>query len=162
MVGEGLFFALVQRLLLLTIDQLWRDHLHSLDNLRAGINLRSYGQKDPLIEFKNEAFTLFNEMLGNVKESVLRKLFHSNIVRNSNQDLFDKNYHKKGSIIAQKSSSSAFSNNNPKDDKLPNIKRNVSADAFDPTVPESWGRVGRNDPCPCGSGRKYKYCHGKI
>ena len=115
------FWNLARASSLSFIDQAWRDHLSEMDYLRSGIGLRAMGQRDPLVEYQNEGYDLFEDLINKVKFSVIRILFN-----------FDKN------LIIQK------------DKKQDNVTEKQSID----------GKVGRNDSCPCGSGKKYKKCHG--
>ena len=121
--GDELFAELERILLLQNIDYWWREQLYDMDYLREGINLRAYGQKDPLVEYKIEAFQLFNNTLQLIKENFFRYLFHVEVVT----------------------------------EEAPAPARRAGAGA----QPAS-RKVGRNDPCPCGSGKKYKKCCGRA
>ena len=127
-------------IMLRTVDNKWIDHLHNIDMLRDGIGLRAYGQKDPLIEYKKEAYDMFNNMMHEIQGDVVKHIFRTKFgiqVMNSNE----------------------------------NIETDLSkaAENFDSTVEEDIEvkpvkkdmKIGRNDPCPCGSGKKYKHCCGK-
>lgn len=148
-----------KRVLLLTLDQLWKDHLLSLDHLRQGISLRSYGQKDPLNEFKREAFIMFDHMLSNIRELVCQRLAQFEMRSAEELDALEmrqpKNMH-----LTRLDPAANLQPHQPTDiGGTVRIKTNVPIDPNDPTT---WGKVGRNDDCPCGSGKKYKFCHGKI
>ncbi len=130
-----------KNLLLQILDQAWKDHLLTLDHLRQGIGLRSYGQRDPLNEYKQEAFNLFEVMLDQFRERITSVLCHVEL-RSNVDDLPEP--------PAQKMQESHPAL--PRDD-IPA----VSAEEI-----RSWGRVPRNAPCPCGSGRKFKHCHGRV
>ena len=114
---------LEKKIFLQIIDFSWRSHLQYLEQLRQVIGLRQYGQKDPLSEFKKEAFALFENLLAKIKNDLIKFLFNLNIVVNSQ---IDKN---KDEIIENKN---------------------------------DYKKVGRNEKCPCGSGKKFKHCHGNI
>src|SRR5262245_9117448 len=124
--------------MLQVIDHHWKDHLLGMDHLRDGIGLRGYGQKDPLIEYKREGYDLFSGMMERVKSDTLDRLFHVQAVRNEAQ---------------QATPPPVLSRPQPKL-TLNRGEEPVSA----PTVHRSDDKIGRNDPCPCGSGKKYKKC----
>ena len=138
-----------QQIFLATLDEEWKDHLCSLDKLRHGINLRAYAQKDPLIEYKKEAFALFEDMTLQIEEKTLNRIIHSHLKvdaeKQAEVDLL-KQIAKKQKMFINKSENN-FSNfvDNA-------INKN----------PSSWGNIGRNQQCPCGSAKKYKHCHGAI
>ncbi|MDP8204642.1 MAG: preprotein translocase subunit SecA [Candidatus Tenebribacter mawsonii] len=141
-----------RRVLLGVVDELWRDHLHEMDLLKDGIGLRAYGQKDPLIEYKKESFHLFQTLVSNINMAVTKKVFTTYIIAPEKiQDFLEmaKQRHE---------SSSAF---DVPQQKEPNVTTN--APEKQKLQPRSVGeKIGRNDPCPCGSGKKYKKCCGKI
>ncbi len=159
--GAEIVKKIEKQIFLLTLDSEWKDHLLSLDKLRHGINLRAYAQKDPLIEYKRDAFNLFEEMMLRIEEQVLSRIAHVQI--NVDRDEGEIN------LIAQAPKQRMFETRNdpafvqsePKvlQTKTP-LKSNVRPQDRDPRNPESWGNVGRNESCPCGSGKKFKQCHG--
>ncbi len=159
--GAEVVKKIEKQIFLLTLDSEWKDHLLSLDKLRHGINLRAYAQKDPLIEYKRDAFNLFEEMMLRIEEQVLSRIAHVQI--NVDRDEGEIN------LIAQAPKQRMFETRNdpafvqsePKalQTKTP-LKSNVNRQDRDPRNPESWGNVGRNESCPCGSGKKFKQCHG--
>jgi preprotein translocase subunit SecA len=159
--GAEVVKKIEKQIFLLTLDSEWKDHLLSLDKLRHGINLRAYAQKDPLIEYKRDAFNLFEEMMLRIEEQVLSRIAHVQI--NVDRDEGEIN------LIAQAPKQRMFETRNdpafvqsePKvlQTKTP-LKSNVNPQDRDPRNPESWGNVGRNESCPCGSGKKFKQCHG--
>lgn len=143
-------------ILLQQLDTNWKEHLLSLDHLRQGINLRAFGQRDPLNEYKAEAFAMFQGMLDRLRESVTLTLSmveinpeHGalNIMPRANFDDVETNHPDPDSAKTAK---------NPMASVTP-IKK-----AFDKNDPATWGKVQRNELCPCGSGKKYKHCHGQI
>ena len=141
-----------RRVMLSVVDELWRDHLHEMDLLKEGIGLRAYGQKDPLIEYKKESFNLFQTLVSNINMAVTKKVFTTYIIAPEKiQDFLEmaKQRHE---------SSSAFDIPQPTE---PNVTTN--APEKQKLQPRSVGeKIGRNDQCPCGSGKKYKKCCGKI
>ncbi|CAK9253263.1 unnamed protein product [Sphagnum jensenii] len=136
-----------KRFLLLTLDQLWKDHLHALDHLRQGINLRAYGQKDPLNEYKREAFGLFEQMLGSIRELAVTRLAHMHLK------------------LSDEDGSKALSDYQPKiemhESRIDPAEENLQS-KITSFQQEAWGKVGRNEKCPCGSEKKYKQCHGRL
>src|SRR5579862_3316346 len=140
-------------ILLQTLDHLWREHLIMLDHLRQVIGLRGYGQRDPLQEYKSEAFSLFETMIAHLREAVTAQLMRVEIVppEQPPQPLPAMEAHKFDPNTGE--DELAFAN--------ASLVPAVTADR-DPKNQATWGKVGRNEDCPCGSGRKYKHCHGKY
>ena len=144
-------------ILLQTLDQLWRDHLVNLDHLRSVIGFRGYAQRDPLNEYKSEAFELFQAMLANLRQAVTAQLMRVELVREEAAPLQPPpavGHHIDATTGEDDFGEGAMS-----------ATLFSGPDAVDPAVrnpddPSSWGSVGRNEPCPCGSGKKYKHCHG--
>jgi len=152
-VGEEQFTPFMRMVLLQSLDTHWREHLAALDYLRQGIHLRGYAQKNPKQEYKREAFELFSQLLDTVKLEVTRTLLTVRIqTREQAQEL-------ERAAQAIEASGSQVSNVTY---THPNEDVSVSSDTDPRTVAADVPRVGRNDPCPCGSGKKYKHCHGKL
>jgi preprotein translocase subunit SecA len=150
-------------LLLQILDQMWKDHLLTLDHLRQGINLRAYGQRDPLNEYKREAFELFETLLSRLREQVTGVLSHIELRIQQNPDMEMQMALRQRELTEGRSdpAEGAGSDNDVSDARA--WPRTVSAGAApDPRDPASWGKVSRNAACPCGSGKKYKHCHGKL
>jgi len=142
-------------ILLQTLDHLWREHLVMLDHLRQVIGLRGYGQRDPLQEYKSEAFSLFEAMIAHLREAVTAQLMRVEIVPpEEQQPLPPMEVHKANPITGE--DDMAFAN--------VSLAPAANADkaSRDPNNPATWGKVGRNEDCPCGSGKKYKHCHGRF
>ena len=158
--GPDIMRQVEKAVLLQTLDQLWREHLATLDHLRSVIGFRGYAQRDPLQEYKTEAFTLFEAMLGNLRQIVTAQLMRVELVQQQAPEM-------------------------PSDDDLPPMQVShgdepidgyaddgnvalaarpgrATAAERDPNDPATWGKVGRNELCPCGSGKKYKHCHGAL
>ncbi len=134
---------LEKQLILRSIDNLWVEHLSAMDYLRTGIGLRGYGQRDPLVEYKREAYTLFTQLLSKINERVVYNIFKVTL------SLRDKNKMQgKIKVLGQ----------NPYKKQIENRKKDNKAKSKHAPKKE----VGRNDPCPCGSGKKYKKCCGKL
>jgi preprotein translocase subunit SecA len=144
-----------KRFLLSTLDEIWKDHLHSLDHLKQGIHLRAYGQKDPLNEYKREAFEAFSQMLGRIRESVIQRLFHLEIIKeNTDSGLLAKDYEPKRKMSESRADPALNDDlDNSRSGLLNKLNQHINRDVE---------KVGRNEPCPCGSGKKYKFCHGQI
>jgi preprotein translocase subunit SecA len=159
--------------LLQTLDHLWREHLVTLEHLRQVIGFRAYGQRDPLNEYKSEAFVLFEAMLARLREDVTGQLMHVELMPPDEQpalqemelppmeahhiDPFsglDELALADAAIEAERSRPQVA-------DRRPPLQTRKSGSAVDPKDPATWGKVSRNAPCPCGSGKKYKHCHGK-
>jgi len=146
--------------LLRLLDQTWKNHLLALDHLRQGINLRAYGQRDPLNEYKREAFMMFEDMLDELRDSVTSVLAHLNIQSNVGDLLMEEDEPQE---MHETRLDPAFAEEGTADSQgsAPHRTRQAS-EHVNPRDPSTWGRVRRNEACPCGSGEKYKSCHGKV
>ncbi|MDO9576596.1 MAG: preprotein translocase subunit SecA [Candidatus Cloacimonadales bacterium] len=141
-----------RRVLLSVVDELWRDHLREMDLMKDGIGLRAYAQKDPLIEYKKESFMLFQQLVTGINRSVAKKVFTTYIVSPENIQDFLR-------MAKQRhDASSAF--NKPVPKAVPGRTNQPEIVKIQPRVVEN--KIGRNEPCPCGSGKKYKKCCGKL
>mgnify|MGYP001449487409 CR=1 FL=1 len=155
--GAPIMRAAEKSLMLQVLDQQWKDHLLQLDHLRQGIGLRAYGQRDPLNEYKSEAFTLFQFLLVRFRETVTKLLCHMEFQTQSDRE--------GGEVLKSFPSANPASHSaGLRDTTLLNKK---SPDPTQESTPQAtkqnhWGKVGRNEMCPCGSGKKYKRCHGKL
>jgi preprotein translocase subunit SecA len=151
--GEDEFGRLEKFLLLDTVDRQWKDHLLALDHLREGIGLRAYGQRNPLVEYKRESFALFEDMWERIEDHVVKFLYHAEPVE-------DMQLKRRGvSTTLSHPEAQGLASSHAQQERAANTP--VSApDARPTTVRRSQPKVGRNDPCPCGSGKKYKKCHG--
>jgi len=148
-------------LLLQLLDQAWKEHLLALDHLRQGIGLRAYGQRDPLNEYKREAFELFSEMLAKLRESIISVLAHLELrISTPEAELFGQPPTEMHESRQDPAFADAEAASPGADVAVLNRPRRRPAGALDPKAPDSWGKVSRNAPCPCGSGKKYKHCHG--
>jgi preprotein translocase subunit SecA len=160
--GFDIMRQVERQIFLVTIDSEWKDHLLSLDKLRNGINLRAYAQKDPLIEYKRDAFNLFEDMMLRIEEQVVSRVAHVQISLDGNEpESLEKLMPKQEQKMFEGRNDPAFVQSEAKPvmgEKT--VKTNVAAEDRDPTNPVTWGSVGRNELCPCGSGKKYKQCHG--
>jgi preprotein translocase subunit SecA len=144
-IGTQAMTELSKMLILQSLDQYWMEHLDTMADLREGISLRQMAQRDPLVEYKNEGFRLFDEMLGSVDTNIVNRFFKIRLVRE------DKSIQSKAVEVKAPAA-------NPFELKRDNRPGEISKQA---TVKNDLLKVGRNDPCPCGSGKKYKKCHGK-
>ena len=154
-----LFAMAEKRVLLETLDQLWKDHLLSLDHLRQGINLRAYAQRDPLNEYKQEAFSLFEHMLNHLREVVVTRMARLQIRMELTDDIMRMSAPKN---MQESRVDPALEPTPATGPKVVPITPRVKPDQRVATDPSSWGPVGRNEPGPCGSGKKFKHCHGAI
>jgi preprotein translocase subunit SecA len=151
--GQELTNSLERSVTLGFIDDAWKEHLRSMDDLKQSVQTATYEQKDPLVIYKMEAFELFKKMDGEVNRDIVQFLCHASIPLNDGEEL------KEGR--QQKTDMSRMSANKEDADGAP-----TENDYYDPTPVKqqpivNGPKIGRNDPCPCGSGKKYKACHGK-
>ncbi len=163
--GEEIMKSASKYLLLTTLDQVWKEHLHNLDHLRQGISLRAYGQKDPLIEYKREAFSLFEVMLDKLKGSFVQKICFLHIDPEHANKQSMKLANKKLQEMNTSRNDPAFEKYNTGSKivaKARPFKAVVASEDRDPNDPETWGKISRNELCPCSSGKKYKHCHGMV
>ncbi|MDR3521438.1 MAG: preprotein translocase subunit SecA [Acidocella sp.] len=149
-------------ILLQTLDQVWKEHLLALDHLRQGIGLRAYGNRDPLNEYKREAFVLFSSLLEDLKERVTLLLSHVVIgtapqVAPPPPPVMIENHPEPQPLVGG-SSGGGSDDRSP----VPVLVQPYREEDIDHDRPETWGATPRNAPCPCGSGKKYKYCHGRV
>ncbi|MDR3450965.1 MAG: preprotein translocase subunit SecA [Alphaproteobacteria bacterium] len=173
-VDEGTMRHAEKAALLGTLDQAWKDHLLALDHVRQGIHLRGYGQRDPLNEYSREAFGLFQLMLESIREEVTKALMHAGMRLPSLEEIMER---QRAAAMRELSGTEAGAASAFGDEPLPPgmVVRHPSSPAaprelpqrpaqhavFDAKDPASWGdHTPRNAPCPCGSGKKYKHCHG--
>ncbi len=160
--GEHVMRKIEKQIFLITLDSEWKDHLFSLDKLRQSINLRAYAQKDPLIEYKKEGFNMFEDMMLRVEEQLISRLSHVEISISSNEDEVNLIAHAPKQKTFESRVDPNFSSTKNENVKVPTapIRSNFDPANRDPRDASTWGQVGRNEPCPCGSGKKYKNCHG--
>ena len=149
--GEQISNSIEKSILMQIIDQNWTDHLGQLEDLRQIVGIRGYGQRDPLNEYKSESFLLFENLLNKFREDVTRTLFHIRMVSNEAIEKLNENNNQ---IETHHNKDENINKNKTIINKTKNIE-------IDPNNPSTWGKVGRNELCPCGSGKKYKNCHGK-
>lgn len=138
--GDDVSKYVEKSVMLQTLDHLWREHLVALDHLRSVVGFRGYAQRDPLQEYKSESFELFQSMLANLRRAVTSQMMRVQLVSQEEQTAAEQ-----AAFIEQQ-------NSNMEAD-IPEVDEETIA---------SWGHVGRNAPCPCGSGRKFKHCHGRF
>ena len=153
LVGAESFTQFERMVLLQTIDSQWRDHLSALDYLRQGIHLRGYAQKQPKQEYKREAFELFGQMLDSVKNDVTKTLMTVRIQSSEQIEEAAQALESRGENINNITYTAPTETG-----EAQTTLAEALATGLGPAVP----RVGRNDPCPCGTGKKYKFCHGKL
>ncbi len=181
--GPSMMHMAEKSILLRVLDQAWKDHLHGLDHLRQGINLRAYAQRDPLNEYKHEAFLMFQEMLSRAREMVISALSYLELYQETEEEIFDsavedlEEQNKKMKLEQAEFSDTKSTENAPlslskrlseakkkqkslpaskKEEKTTKSKKTVKAK--ETPLPEA---PTRNSLCPCGSGKRYKHCHGQ-
>ncbi len=168
--GPEVMRTIEKQLLLHVLDKQWKDHLLSLDHLRQGINWRAMAQRDPLIEYKREAFDLFEGMLAEIRAETTFLLSHVEIQpmasdvavpRSAPRAMSESRDDVLGVTDAPAGGNGADETPMPPPSKPQPVRRTAAAEIV-PGDPSTWGKVQRNAPCPCGSGRKYKHCHGKM
>ena len=170
--GSDVMRMIEKSLLLQILDQIWKEHLLTLDHLRQGIGLRAYGQRDPLNEYKREAFGLFQGLLDRLRERVTQVLAHLE-VRPAEPPAEESFLPPPPREMRETRDDPAFVGTvgEMTFDEAPArgdtataapVRSRQTARAIDPRDPSTWGRVARNAPCPCGSGKKYKHCHGLL
>jgi preprotein translocase subunit SecA len=148
-------------LILQILDQTWKEHLQQLDFLRQSVGLRAYAQRDPLNEYKAEAFELFEGMLNRMRETVTGALAHMEFrVDDGQPPIETPESPDADELIASRPAVGGVAEAAEAEagDTQTIVRRRT--EALDPDDPSTWGRVRRNAPCPCGSGKKYKHCHG--
>ncbi len=186
--GPEMMRAAEKSVLLQVLDQIWKEHLLALDHLRQGIGLRAYAQKDPLNEYKHEAFDLFDQMLAMLRETVTQVLCHMEISSEDPEGLMDyemgdmeetrhdpafsddpgmaalpNEIHPAAQVQSMMQGPTVFPAGTDPADVPPGWRLHEPLGRWiDPEEPESWGKVPRNAACPCGSGRKFKVCHGRV
>ncbi|WP_292287106.1 preprotein translocase subunit SecA [Marivita sp.] len=154
--GSDTMRQIEKQVLLQTIDSKWRDHLLTLEHLRSVVGFRGYAQRDPLNEYKSEAFQLFESMLDSLREDVSKQLGQVRPMTEQEQKAMMQQ------LAAQRASlSQAAEAATPEQGPAPGHPEKA-ADGFDENDQTTWGNPGRNDPCPCGSGKKFKHCHGRL
>jgi len=174
--GEGTLRQVEKSLLLQVLDQRWREHLITLDHLRAVIGFRGYAQRDPLNEYKSEAFKLFESLIGDLRREVTRQL--STIRAMSPEEQAERQrmiaemqarMQAEADAAAERAAAGLAAESRRPEPAPARAPVGAGAGALAaapaeaaPVDPASWGKVGRNEPCPCGSGKKFKHCHGRV
>jgi preprotein translocase subunit SecA len=148
--------AIEKQVLLQTIDQKWREHLLTLEHLRSVVGFRGYAQRDPLNEYKNEAFQLFESMLDSLRQDVTQRLSQIRPMSEDEQQAM------LAQIEEQRAQMEEAAKARQPGSKVAEPAAEGGAQGFDENDPSTWGNPGRNDPCPCGSGKKFKHCHGRL
>ena len=173
--GPAIMRQIERAVLLQTLDGLWREHLVTLEHLRQVIGLRGYGQRDPLNEYKNESFTLFEHMLARLREAVTGQLMHIELAKQEDvpplepAELPPMEAHHLDPLTGEDEfalETAGVGGNISRAAKPTRARKAVAATAAaaapNPADSSTWGKVQRNAVCPCGSGKKYKHCHGTF
>src|SRR5213082_3508912 len=174
--GAELMRWLERRIILDVVDSQWKDHLLSLDHLKEGIGLRGYAQKDPIVEFKKEAFVLFEDMMARIDNETIRYLFHIQMQQGEQPPEARRPEPPRTTPQSAAAAAASAAARASEPQQLPAVAREIErrqqrqqkdlqyqtgpAQAEAPKPVRVGAKVGRNDPCPCGSGKKYKKCHG--
>jgi len=158
--GPEIMRMVEKSLLLQILDQAWKEHLLQLDHLRQGIGLRAYGQRDPLNEYKREAFNLFEQMLDDLRERVTSVLAHVELRVGPSEDEVSQSLTPRQQEMHESRQDPAFAQ--AAEEAGISGSGTVRNRAVDSNDPATWGATPRNAPCPCGSGKKYKHCHGSL
>jgi preprotein translocase subunit SecA len=161
--GPELMRFIEKSLLLQVLDAVWKEHLYALDHLRQGIGLRAYGQRDPLNEYKSEAFALFNAMLDELKERVTMMLARVELAPEPVQppppmQMMEMHPEPLPAFAGEPEMALEGAGGA----SVAVATQSLRSDAVDPNDPSTWRNASRNAPCPCGSGKKYKHCHGRL
>ncbi len=165
--GPDVWRQVEKSVLMQLFDQNWKDHLLHLDHLRQGIGLRAYGQKDPLNEYKREAFNLFSDLLTGLRESVTNVLATLQLRMEQPPPAAPppaqmREIHEDPVLAAAMADDPGFDPADPTGGGVATLARPRTNPKADPNNPSTWGKVSRNAPCPCGSGKKFKHCHGRV
>jgi preprotein translocase subunit SecA len=158
--GPDVMTYVERSIVLQALDHLWREHIVNLDHLRSVVGFRGYAQRDPLQEYKQEAFELFQAMLGNLRQVVTSQLMRVELVRQAAEAPPPQAPETYGQHIDATTGENDFGETA----LLVRAEQNavVAPEDRDPNNPASWGKIGRNELCPCGSGKKFKHCHGTF
>ncbi|MEJ1160373.1 preprotein translocase subunit SecA [Prosthecomicrobium sp. N25] len=167
--GDEMMAYIEKAVLLQTLDHLWREHLVTLDHLRQVIGFRGYAQRDPLNEYKTEAFTLFEAMLTNLRQAVTGQMMRVEVVQQQEPppgftggELPPMQAHHIDPLTGRDEFAAADAGAFAAGLSGSATPASFAAQAVDPKDPATWGNVSRNAPCPCGSGKKFKHCHGSL
>ncbi len=175
--GPDIWRQVEKSVLMQLFDQSWKEHLLHLDHLRQGIGLRAYGQKDPLNEYKREAFNLFSDLLSGLREQVVNVLATVQLrmeppsvgaaaglppAPTGPMQGQMREVHEDPALAAVMASDPGFDPADPDGGGVATLSRPRTNPKIDPNDPSTWGKVSRNAPCPCGSGKKFKHCHGRV
>ncbi|MEL6681708.1 MAG: preprotein translocase subunit SecA [Pseudomonadota bacterium] len=150
--GDQAMRSVEKQLLLQTIDAKWREHLLTLEHLRSVVAFRGYAQRDPLNEYKTEGFLLFERLLDSLRSDVTQKLSQIRPMSKEEQEQMIAQIRQQQAALAAASGAAA---------QTP-APKGPAIEGFNEKDPKTWGNPGRNDPCPCGSGKKFKHCHGRL
>jgi preprotein translocase subunit SecA len=148
----------VERYIILSaVDKLWQEHLYNMDGLRTAISLRAYGQKDPLIEYKAEAYQIFQDLMVNIKTEICRNIFQS-----ASSIMAFEQFLRSLPQQTHHDDTSAIGEAQQQQQKASDVVSEATSELSKAKPIRTGPKVGRNDPCPCGSGKKYKQCCGKL
>ena len=158
-VGEDMMRDFEKRIMLQILDFQWKEHLATMDHLRQGIHLRGYAQKNPKQEYKRESFELFRQLLDDIKLETIKYLAHVQFV---NQDEVQRMEEQRRAEAERQNMSFEHATASAMAGEEPQAEQPPAEEPKAQPVVRDGKKVGRNEPCPCGSGKKYKQCHGKL
>ncbi len=150
--GDDIMHYVERSIVMQTLDALWREHIVNLDHLRSVVGFRGYAQRDPLQEYKSEAFELFNTLLNSLRQAVTAQLMRVELVQQEQPEPPAMQAHHIDPATGEDEFASVYQAS----------EVIVAPENRNPDDPATWGKVGRNEVCPCGSGKKYKHCHGAF
>jgi preprotein translocase subunit SecA len=159
--GPEMTRHLERMILLQVVDTRWKDHLYAMDNLREGIGLRAYGQRDPLVEYQHEAYAMFMDMISRIKEETIEYLFKIRAVREEKAPPTVFDFSRQQLLHEEKTQFQDVPAAEAGEEAPATSYKGQLPQEHIPTYKREEPKVGRNDPCPCGSGKKYKKCCGK-
>ena len=166
--NEELFNNFQKYVILRTIDEKWQDHLYTMDQIREGIGLRAYGQKNPLIEYKQEGYAMFEIMMEETNKETLKRIFRTDLTRIGQSNIqASKNTQnlktsKNQNILSSLATPPQQTNQNITPPQMTSPTQNTVTPGMKRQPMQVEKKIGRNEPCPCGSGKKYKKCHGAL
>jgi preprotein translocase subunit SecA len=153
--GDDIMHYVERSIVLQTLDHLWREHIVNLEHLRSVIGFRGYAQRDPLQEYKSEAFELFTALLNNLRQAVTAQLMRVELVQQAPPE-------PEPPIMQAHHLNATTGEDEFTNTTYQALEITVPPENRNPDDPSTWGKIGRNEACPCGSGKKYKHCHGAF
>ena len=160
--GEEIMRKLERYAVLMTIDRHWRDHMYEMDQLKTGIGLRAYGQRDPLIEYKREAYRFFAELIETVDKDIVGMVFKMQVKMPEKSREERRREAREKEVVATHQDTVGMGFGSATQAEEANPMAEASKRGKAKPIKRDGKKIGPNEPCPCGSGKKYKKCHGRI